>query len=999
MGRFEAGEVESFGGWVESRRRVLKLTRNELAEKVGCAVVTIKKIERDERRPSLQMAALLAEHLLIPRAERDAFLRMALGGYQENAAKRQATLRLPALLQEPGILLHPANGDFVERRKELAQLHKSVSQALAGLATPAFVLGEAGSGKTSLMREFARVAQEAHPRLLVAGGQCNAQTGPGDAFRPFRDILGILTGDLEIDWIVGMLNREQALEIWAAIPDVLQAISESGPHLLERLIATRPLIDRIAPFLSEEADWLKQFQTAADKASSERERQHGGAQTGQEQSQVVEELTQTFRAIAARHPLLLLLDDLQWADDASLNLLYHVARRLAGSQILLVGAYRPGESRGGQASVERAAQEIQQPENLILELARQYGDIQIRLDQTSPTEGRAFIDALLDRQPNRLDEQFRDDLYRHTRGQALFTVEMLQSMRQNQEIVLDEGGYWVENSVAASRQLPVRVEAVIAQRLGRLTPAQRRLLEAGSVQGEVFTAEVAANVLPVELETALQLLTHDLSRKQRLLQEQGQVPVRERSLNRFQFVHMLVREYLYGELDAGEKRHLHRRTAEELEKILAVDAGSRVAPEYLDAFGPALLHHFEAGEVWAKAAAYAYALGGRARQGYAMREAMAYYARALNALDRFAGAPEALLIDVQLAWVEAAFKFRPYEEQLKHLASAEGIARTLDDKPRLIQVLEWTANVLLARGRWSQAGPSLLEALALAEAAGDEELSVRPLYFKALMTSFGDPPQSLAGMALAKELSRKYANQQIEALAFATEAQVLAELGDFEGARNALDVAHVVAQQVGSPVLESDVDHFAAWAWLAMGNMSHAMEFGQRSRNTALATDNMDCSCGATVCIGYVNLELGKIAEATASFEEGIRRSEAAGALIHRQEGEAGLAMARFLSGHQDAVEELRASIMDMKSIENRVGAAGASQLLGTCLTALGQFEQASSAFSEAIEFYRTSRMHPFLGRALEAMAELMDKHGRRAEAQRYRTESESIHTLSGDAH
>ncbi len=64
---------------------------------------------------------------------------------------------------------------------------------------PVFLLGEAGSGKTSLMREFGRMAQEAHPDLLVVGGQCNAQTGPGDPFRPFRDILGILTGDLEID--------------------------------------------------------------------------------------------------------------------------------------------------------------------------------------------------------------------------------------------------------------------------------------------------------------------------------------------------------------------------------------------------------------------------------------------------------------------------------------------------------------------------------------------------------------------------------------------------------------------------------------------------------------------------------------------------------------------------------------------------------------------------------------------------------------------------------
>ena len=119
--------------------------------------------------------------------------------------------------------------NFVERHKELSRLEACLQQALAGNGMPVFLLGEAGSGKTALMREFARIAQEANPGLLVAGGQCNAQTGQGDPFRPFRDILGILTGDLEIDWTVGMLNREQALQIWASIPDVIQAITQFGP--------------------------------------------------------------------------------------------------------------------------------------------------------------------------------------------------------------------------------------------------------------------------------------------------------------------------------------------------------------------------------------------------------------------------------------------------------------------------------------------------------------------------------------------------------------------------------------------------------------------------------------------------------------------------------------------------------------------------------------------------------------------------------------------------
>ena len=76
MGSIELSDVQSFGGWIQRRRRAMNLTRAELAEKVGCAAVTIKKIERDERKPSRQMAELLAEHLVIPRVDRDKFMRM-----------------------------------------------------------------------------------------------------------------------------------------------------------------------------------------------------------------------------------------------------------------------------------------------------------------------------------------------------------------------------------------------------------------------------------------------------------------------------------------------------------------------------------------------------------------------------------------------------------------------------------------------------------------------------------------------------------------------------------------------------------------------------------------------------------------------------------------------------------------------------------------------------------------------------------------------------------
>jgi transcriptional regulator with XRE-family HTH domain len=152
---------------VQQRRKALDLTQADLAEHIGCAVVTIKKIEQDERRPSRQMANLLAEHLLIPSLERDAFLRRARGQFVSVSPSSAKTIHLPAFLKSDDVL--------------------------AGDGRVVFITGEAGEGKTTLMAEFARRAQATHSDLIVAGGNCNAFTGVGDPYLPFRDVFSLLT--------------------------------------------------------------------------------------------------------------------------------------------------------------------------------------------------------------------------------------------------------------------------------------------------------------------------------------------------------------------------------------------------------------------------------------------------------------------------------------------------------------------------------------------------------------------------------------------------------------------------------------------------------------------------------------------------------------------------------------------------------------------------------------------------------------------------------------
>ncbi len=111
---------------------------------------------------------------------------------------------------------------FVARENEITQLEEYLSKALSNKGRVVFITGEAGSGKTALVREFSQRAQERHPDLIIASGNCNAHTGIGDSYLPFREILGALTGDVESLWTAGTITKEHACRLWNTLTFVVR---------------------------------------------------------------------------------------------------------------------------------------------------------------------------------------------------------------------------------------------------------------------------------------------------------------------------------------------------------------------------------------------------------------------------------------------------------------------------------------------------------------------------------------------------------------------------------------------------------------------------------------------------------------------------------------------------------------------------------------------------------------------------------------------------------
>ncbi len=309
----------------------------------------------------------------------------------------EAVPQLPAFLIDAGEQAPPPL--FVAREQELAWLEEKLEAALAGQSNVVFVTGGPGRGKTALLDEFARRAMEAHPDLLVASGSCNAYSGVGDPYLPFREVLAMLTGDVEAAYAAGAISRDHAQRLWTALPLTCQALVDHGPHLAPALIPCLALLDRAALAAPDGAPWLQQLSDRIDCSQT--------AAEVLEETDLFQQVTNLLRALARDQPLLLALDDLQWVDAASAALLFHLGRRIAGSRILIAGAYRPEEVVPRPASPRDPRTMPHLLQQVLAELQRQYGDLLLDLAAVQEPEDRRFVDSLLDAEPNRLGEGFR----------------------------------------------------------------------------------------------------------------------------------------------------------------------------------------------------------------------------------------------------------------------------------------------------------------------------------------------------------------------------------------------------------------------------------------------------------------------------------------------------------------------------------------------------------------------------------------------------------------
>ena len=191
-----------------------------------------------------------------------------------------------------------------------------------------------------------------------------------------------------------------------------------------------------------------------------------------------EQLARTLSQRAAAGPVVAVIDDLHWADHASIELLFHLARTLSTSAepLVIIGTYRPADARIAR---ERFGSPL---ETMINELRRYSLCFYVDLDAiVDPVGSRSFVDAFLDQVPNRFTDEFRSTLFQRTGGHPLFLTEMVRSLEARKDIRPDSRRVFEFFGAGALNTLPGSVNALIDERLQRLDEPSRDALAVASV--------------------------------------------------------------------------------------------------------------------------------------------------------------------------------------------------------------------------------------------------------------------------------------------------------------------------------------------------------------------------------------------------------------------------------------------------------------------------------------------------------------------------------------
>ena len=623
-------ENDSFGLRLRGLRKALDLTQEQLADGVSCSRYTIRKIEGGERRPSRHLAQRLLQRLAVPGTERDAFLAAARGIRPATPAPEAHLLFASAAGVAASRTAPHAAAPFVGRQGELDRLLALLSEAAASRGHVVLIEGEPGIGKSRLLAEFARHAQ--------AAGACIVASRCYEIERsiPYQPVIDLATQAVE---------RSRAFASQSLAPGDLAEIESLVPGVWP---------GPAAPTAPVSSDVPEARQARLSRA-----------------------LLHLLDASAAGATLVLIVDDLQWADEISAQFLHWLARQASQRRWLLLYSVRD-ENLGVDERLAALVHSLRrEPRAVHLPL--------LRLDL-------AATQALLG---HHADVALAERLHRETEGNPFFLVSLMQVLGEGRDVEL----------ATAALPLPQALRAALRERLARVPATAFSALDAAAVLGRHVELHTLVSVTGESEQQVLSAL--DALTTRRLLHEDAE--------GHFDFTHDKLREVAYLEIGASRRLLIHRAVADTLERAGAA--------------GAELAEHCERGRLWPQALENMQRAGAQSMQWFAIRDALQWFDRAIELVQMHPEAAQAAqLSELHARRGSARAQAGQLDGAVADFQRVIDAARARNDLARLRDALIDLGMAYRRADRYAEATTALDEALRHSRALGDERHAADTLY-------------------------------------------------------------------------------------------------------------------------------------------------------------------------------------------------------------------------------------------------------------------------------
>ena len=812
---------------------------------------------------------------------------------------------------KPGLLAEPV---LVGRDSEIRLLMHHLDSALNIKGTTIFVYGEAGVGKTRLINEFLAHAKKIGAEVLR--GWCLSEAAI--PYFPFTEAFNTYMSTTSDAKAKSIMTKQLGIVGW------LKGTETTQESKTQEFLST-PEIERDKTF---------------------------------------EAVARVLLHLSAQKPLVLFMDDLQWADHLSLALIHYLSRKCRNSRLLIIGTYRPEET------IPTEEGRLHPLEETMFSMNREDLLIKMELKSLKRDDLSELVRSIFH---TSIDEELVEKLYEETEGNPLFAIETL-------NLVVEEGflsekeGQWILTAPAEKMGIPSKIQEVITRRIKRLGREERRLLDLAAVCGYSFNPNIMGKIMASDVADILQTLV-EIEQRHMLIRPEDST---------FEFTHHRIREVIYESLPGELRRVYHLKTAGCLEQVLAEKASDSCIAD--------IAFHYVEGGAPEKAFEYLLKLGKKTVKIFANAQAIEYLEKALEATQK----NTSLATNENLAKIYrlrgTAWLYQDEAKARRDFVLMLQNAKNLGDISMIAQAHFALGTTYLPHmGELDEALQHLTTAVEMARNAGNRHLEARSSGLIGSTLMLGSTPDTMdEGHTWLEESYR--ISKEIGDKVTETENLLIYGLyynwkGEFSRAKESLKKSITVAEELGSIPNRAQILRFLSIVLAGNGEYNEAISTAHKCFQLSREYGITYYACSSLNTLGWIYHDLSDIELAIRYNNEAIefarthQESSAGGAVPYTLSN---LAMDYLYKNDYENAEKYFKEVINAYE-QHRVGwwRVQTRVLLGR-----GEISLAKSDYTQALKFAedslaisRKADAKKYIAKGLKLKAETLAKIGNTREA------------------